>query len=198
MKTFKTHQLWIYYLTVSWLISTFEHNYFTLHVYTHGLTFIGLPISDITTFLMVIALDLSIFWSVMFIPTARAWNIPIRGAQTILTVSTVISILLNVRYMITASPSNDWFDILIAISIGILIPMFVVIFGWIEGNISLNENFVNGNYLINKKKRNDITTSGVKKYFNDNPRASLREAADFFNTSPTTILNRMKENNGKD
>lgn len=206
MKTFKTHQLWIYYLTVSWLFATFEHNYYTLHVYTHNVTLMGMPISGITTFLMVLALDLSIFWSVMFIPTARIWNIPIRGAQAVLTVSTIISVLLNVRYMITASPTKDWFDIMIAVTIGILVPTFVVIFGWIEGNVALNKEFVNnetedvlsrvngnGNGNGNYKKRKDVTTEAVVEYFKNNKEASLREAADHFETSTTTILNRLKE-----
>jgi len=186
MDTLRSHRVWINYLTGSWLIATFEHNYFTLHSYTHNLVIGGIPISGITALLMVLALDLSIFWSVMFIPTARKFDISIRGAQMILVVSTIISILLNVRYMITSSPSNSMFDMGVAIVVGILIPLFVVIFGWIEGNIMITNKdsyAINGSYSEKSQSKQDgieITKKDVDTYFKKNPRASIRDAAKHF------------------
>jgi len=181
---------WMYGLTTAWLIATFEHNYFTLSKFSHGMQIFNLPISEISAFLIVLALDLSIFYSVKAIPQTKIMSVSIRGHQSILFISTAISILLNIRYMYTAAPSTGWFDITVAISIGLLIPIFVVIFGWIEGNVAIKrlEYISNSNGV-----QRAVETEDVVNFFNSNSNASMRDAAKHFNVSVTTIQNRIKE-----
>jgi len=133
----RSHHYWISGLTAAWLIATFEHNYFTLSKYSHNIMMGNTNITTITNILLVIALDMSVFWAVKFIPQAKIWKISVRGAQSVLILSTLFSILLNIRYMITASPSQDFFDIMVAVVTGMIIPSYVAIFGWITGNISV-------------------------------------------------------------
>ena len=191
MDEFKTHKIWIYYLTALWLIATFEHNYFTLHSYTHNIYIYGIPISGITAFLLVVALDLSIFWSVMFLPSAKKYSIQMGGPKLILTISTIISILLNVRYMVTSSPSQSYFDIGVGVIVGILVPTFVVIFGWIEGNL-----MVVGKETIaieTKQTQKQNNKKEIKKYLKDHPRSSLLEVAKHFGIEAHDVAKIMEE-----
>lgn len=182
---FRYHHYWIYFLTTSWLISTFEHNYFTLSKYTHDVFMFSLPISDITAFLLVLAIDLSIFWSVLFIPYANMRQIGTRGSQVVLSVSTVISILLNVRYMWTASPSDGWFDVSIAIIIGTLVPLYVVIFGWIEGSMTVNE--YEFGFSGNGNGNGKVTTEEVINTLRQHPKESVQQIADRLSVSRQTV-----------
>lgn len=195
IKAFKFHQGWIYFLTTAWLIATFEHNYFTLSKYSHDAMLLDwIPISDISAFLIVLALDLSIFWSIMFIPQAKIWNVSLMGARITLIVSTLISILLNVRYMWTASPSPEWFDIMIGVLIGVLIPIYVVIFGWIAGNVATIQSS-NIDKKINRATNNGrvLEVDELISWMRDNPKASQRDASKHFNVSLSTIQNRLRE-----
>lgn len=194
-KLYKQHQWWILGLTTMWLISTFEHNYFTLSKYTHPVEIMNFSISGISVFLMVLALDLSIFWSVMFIPQAKISDIPIKATQWILTIATIISILLNVRYMYTASLLFDdpnWFDYAIGIFVGTLVPIFVVIFGWIEGNVAVKqmETFKSNISITNG---DSISLEDVERILIKNPGASGYEIARILQAPASTVYKRIQQ-----
>jgi len=204
-KMYQRHQGWIFWLTGSWLIATFEHNYFTLSNYSLGKiwTIFGtaFPISDISAFLMVLALDLSLFWSISFIPAARRWDVRMIGVYIVLFVSTIISIILNVKYMIQASPSPGIGDILIGAVIGALIPVFVILFGYIEGHVVDSQYKKGTDNILNHKVKNEegdgndkkVTSQQVFEAMKQNPRLTRRQLANMFNVSPTTIQNRINE-----
>ena len=193
-KVFKYNQSWIFWLTVGWLIATFEHNYYTIANYSLGKIWnifgTAIPISDISAFIIVVVLDLSMFFSIQFIPTGKRWDIKMIGVTTVLIVSTSISILLNVRYMIEASPSDTWFDLSIGIIIGVLIPLFVVLFGYIEGHVVdsqfseegkieevpvLVDGKVTSKMIAEARKKNpSLTRSDLAKMFSM-PRSEIKE-----------------------
>ena len=138
-KLYQRNQNWIILLVGFWLFATLEHSYLTLSQYSLHKTFnlFGsmIPYSDISAFLLVLALDLSMFWSISFLPFAKKRTIKLFSIYSLLAVSTIISIFLNVKYMILSSPSPSFGDLALGAVVGGLIPLFVVIFGYIQGAV---------------------------------------------------------------
>ncbi len=184
-KLYKRHQGWIFWLTGMWLLATFEHNYYTLGDYSlHKVwTIFGtdIPISDISTFLMVMALELTLFWSVSFIPTGKRWSIKLTYIYIIQFVSTFISMVLNIKYMIEASPTPTVMDYTIGAVVGGLIPVFVILFGYVEGHV-----FDTRIEMATGKK---VTRETLKKVMVENPGLTRRKMAEKLGVSATTIQN---------
>jgi len=134
-----THQNWVFWLTGGWLFVTFEHIYHTLSQYSMGTIWVisgtEIPISDIMVFALVILLEVTLFWSVMFIPASTRLKVKKYIMYTIQGIGIIISMFLNVKYMVMASPTNGTMDVAIGAIIGGLIPIFVVLFGYVEGQL---------------------------------------------------------------
>lgn len=194
-KSFKTHKVWIYMLTIAWLIATFEHNAFTLSKFTHNVYYAGIPVSDISAILVVLALDLSIFWSVFFMPQAKRWDMPVGFVKSILVISTLVSIMLNIRYMVTAIPTDNIFDLITAVIIGTLIPTFVVIYGWLEGNIAIVEKDIMSEVITtavdNVQSNKKFTDEELENALINNPGAKPTELAGILGVSRQTIHKRL-------
>jgi len=138
-RVFRTHQDFVFWLTAGWLLVTFEHIYYTLSQYSlhtvWDISGMPIPISDITIFALVILLEVTLFWSVMFIPAAKILKVRKFVMYTIQGIGITISMFLNIKYMVMASPTDSNIDIAIGAIIGGLIPIFVVLFGYVEGQL---------------------------------------------------------------
>lgn len=134
-----THQNWVFWLTGGWLFVTFEHIYHTLSQYSMGTIWMisgtEIPISDIMVFALVILLEVTLFWSVMFIPASTRLKVKKYIMYAIQGIGIAISMFLNIKYMIMASPTTGTMDVAIGAVIGGLIPIFVVLFGYVEGQL---------------------------------------------------------------
>lgn len=184
-KLYKRHQNWIFWLTGGWLLATFQHNYSTLSNYSlHetlnlGWLFTGLtlPIADISNFVLVVVLELTLFWSISFIPAGKRWNIKTLVIYMAMIVSTAISIFLNVKYMVAASPTESVVDVGIGAIVGGLIPIFVVIFGYVEGNV------VESRMGQVNSRAGNATVEMVEDALNKDPHLTQRKAAERFGVS---------------
>ncbi|MHA1952477.1 MAG: winged helix-turn-helix transcriptional regulator [Candidatus Heimdallarchaeaceae archaeon] len=201
-KIYKRHQNWIFWLTGGWLLATFQHNYATLSKYNLGETLdlgwlfanLLLPIADISNFVMVLVLELTLFFSIYFISTGKRWGIKTTVIYMAMIVSTVISIFLNVKYMVAASPSDSIVDISIGAVIGVLIPVMVVIFGYIEGNV------VESRMAAPTIRGGLVTDDMVRAALKENPRLTQRQAAERFGISlgkMNSIYRRIESTRGE-
>ena len=103
-----SQKYWLNILPILFLIATFEHCYSILSLYNGGLIF---PV--ITSVLLVLAIDTSIYFSMQYIE--------LLPARIILFMSGTISVVLNVKYMLDWKPPGI-FGFIIAITVGTLIP----------------------------------------------------------------------------
>jgi len=169
---------WTIVLTIGWLVTTYEHNFYTLQKFTNHFTIElinwnmdWLTISSAA--LLVATLDLSIFFGVILIPYFKQWNLSITPVKWVLSSSTIISVALNIKYMFDAAMNqkmegNQVFNFITAFIIGLLIPLMVVFFGWIEGNVMSHMKKIeeqNKNNKDDKLKENnqisELTTSNL-------------------------------------
>jgi len=185
-KLYRKHQQWIFWLTGGWLLATFQHNYATLSKYNQGefldlgwiSTGLALPIADISNFIMVVVLELSLFWSISFIPAGKRWNIKTIVIYMVMIVSTAISVFLNVKYMVAASPSPSAVDVGIGAVIGGLIPIMVVLFGYVQGNV------IDSRMSQTPSRANGgVTVEQVKAALDKDPYLTQRDAAARFGVS---------------
>ena len=168
------------------MLATFQHNYSTLSKYNLGETLnlgwisagLTLPIADISNFVMVVVLELTLFFSVSFIPAAKRWNIKAIVIYMAMIVSTAISIFLNVKYMVAASPTDSIIDVGIGAIVGGLIPTFVVIFGYIQGHV------VNSRMSQSYSRANgSVTVEQVRAAVDKDPYITQRQLAARFGVS---------------
>ena len=184
-KLFNKHQNWIFWLTFGWLLGTFQHNYAALSKYTLGETLdlgwivagLELPIAAIGIFVIVLVLEAGLFWSIMFIPAGKNWNVKPSVMYMILSTSTAISMFLNIKYMVEASPSSSVMDIGIGAAVGGLIPLMVVMLGYVEGNI------VTSRMQKTTPPSADVTVEMVREALHKNPGMTQRAAAARFGVS---------------
>jgi hypothetical protein len=195
-KIYQYHQNWIFFLTGAWLIATFEHNYYTLSSYSLNKIWsvfgYKIPISDVGTFLLVLALELTLFWSISFIPSGKRWGINMKFIYVIQFVSTSISVLLNIKYMVEASPTPSFMDIGIGAIVGGLIPVFVILFGYIEGHVY--DTRVDAGVFKTSQK---VTKESIKEAISQNPNLTQRQLAKMFDVSAATINAKIREIQGE-
>jgi len=212
-----THQNWVFWLTGGWLFVTFEHIYHTLSQYSMGTIWMisgtEIPISDIMVFALVILLEVTLFWSVMFIPASTRLKVKKYIMYTIQGIGIIISMFLNVKYMVMASPTNGTMDVAIGAIIGGLIPIFVVLFGYVEGQLVDSQintpTEVEDDTLAKEIKKfeegkfntKDLTDEENPKEFPDyvaqfkknNPHFSIREIAEHFKISQDEVQKYLDE-----
>ena len=163
-------KIWLTILPLLFLLATFEHSYSILSLYSKGLM---LPF--VTTTLLVIAIDSSIYFSMQ--------HIQLLPAKIILTLAATISITLNVKYMIDWKPPGI-FALIIGITVGFLIPAMLGLFGWLEKEIRESIPAANSNgHLM------EVVKFHIEKY----PEMSNREIASLIGCSHTTV---RKHRNG--
>ncbi|MCB0284633.1 MAG: hypothetical protein KDF60_18770 [Calditrichaeota bacterium] len=160
----KNNSIWLKILPILFLFATFEHCYYILNLYNGGLI---LPV--LTTMLLVLAINASIYFSMKYFE--------ILPARIILSMSGTISVSLNVKYMLDWKPDGI-FGLVIAVTVGILIPVMLSMFGWLEGEIK--------NSVSNGKSENALE-SIVKFHVEKNPELSNRALAELVGCSHTTI-----------
>jgi hypothetical protein len=93
--------------------------------------------------------------------------------------SGTISVALNVKYMLDWKPDGN-FGLIIAITVGILIPLMLSMFGWLEKSIREN---------VSTKVTNGKLENLVKFHVEKYPDLSNREIANVIGCSHTTIRN---------
>lgn len=156
--------IWLKILPILFLVATFEHCYAILSHFDGGLNF---PV--VTTVLLVLAIDISIYFSMRWIR--------LLPARIILLLSGIISVALNVKYMLDWKPGGT-FALIIAVIVGILVPLMLCLFGWLVQ--SLEQEIPNwkqeGNHAA-------IINFHLEKY----PDKSNREIAEMVGCSHTTI-----------
>jgi hypothetical protein len=91
--------------------------------------------------------------------------------------SGTISVALNVKYMFDWKPDGN-FGLIIAITVGILIPLMLSMFGWLEKSIRENVSI-----KVTNGKLENLVKFHVEKY----PDLSNREIANVIGCSHTTI-----------
>ena len=163
-------KIWLTILPLLFLLATFEHCYSILSLYSSGLM---LPF--VTTTLLVLAIDSSIYFSMQ--------HIGLLPAKIILTLAAAISITLNVKYMIDWKPPGI-FALIIGITVGFLIPSMLGLFGWLEKEIREN---------ITSVPSNGHLKEVVKFHLERYPEMSNREIAGLIGCSHTTV---RKHRNG--
>ena len=157
-------KLWLKILPLLFLTATFEHCYYILSLYNGGLI---LP--TLTTTLLVLASDSSIYFSMQYIN--------LLPARIILAMSGTISVTLNVKYMLDWKPSGI-FGLIIAITVGILIPLMLCLFGWLDKAIRESSVSVDNNgYLPH------VVKFHLEKY----PEMSNRAISNLVGCSHTTV-----------
>ncbi|KAA3609704.1 MAG: hypothetical protein D8M58_21675 [Calditrichaeota bacterium] len=164
---------WLKILPILFLVATFEHCYSILNLYNGGLIF---PV--ITTILLVLAIDTSIYFSMQYFE--------LLPARIILIMSGTTSVALNVKYMLDWKPDGN-FGLIIAITVGILIPLMLSMFGWLEKSIHENMSITPAN-----GKLENLVKFHVEKY----PDLSNREIANVIGCSHTTIRKYRTETYG--
>lgn len=203
---------WIILLTVIFLVTTYEHLYFSLQVFNHGLIYLGVPWSTMTNIAMVAGIDLTIFFGVRSIPKKKTEDASIVPMASVIVLMTIISILLNVRYMITV-PGVAFgfnFDTIIGMTIGIVIPITIIVFAWDEGQTSrkhqkqkrINEDIKVDDAKMRRveealrRKFNKVSEADILKYAENNPNKSQRQIAEALNTSQSKV-SRVLNGNGR-
>jgi len=134
----------------------------------------------VTTTLLVIAIDSSIYFSMQ--------HIQLLTAKIILTLAATISITLNVKYMIDWKPPGI-FALIIGITVGFLIPAMLGLFGWLEKEIRENASGFNENGHLRT-----LIDFHLQKY----PRKSNREIAKLIGCSHTTVRKYRQTNQKED
>ena len=165
-----SRKIWLTILPLLFLLATFEHCYSILSLYSSGLM---LPF--VTTTLLVLAIDSSIYFSMQ--------HIQLLPAKIILILAAAISITLNVKYMIDWKPPGI-FALIIGITVGFLIPSMLGLFGWLEKEIRESVPVENSNGHL---------TEVVKFHLDKYPEMSNREIASLIGCSHTTV---RKHRNG--
>jgi glycerol-3-phosphate acyltransferase PlsY len=112
---------WVRVLPLLYLLATFGHCYETFELYNGGLNF-----PKVTTVLLVLAIDSSIYFSMQVIELV--------SARTILILSGIVSVTLNVKYMADWKPDGT-FWLIIGVVSGILIPLMLCLFGWLAKEV---------------------------------------------------------------
>lgn len=161
---------WIKILPILFLAATFEHCYSILSLFKGGLYF-----SSLTPILLVLAIDLSIYFSMLYFE--------LLPARIILVLSGIVSILLNTKYMIQWKPPGT-FALLIAVLVGILIPFMLCLFGWLEKALSES---LSGDAAGRNLKA--VVEFHLWKY----PEKSNRQIAGIIGCSHTTVRKYRKE-----
>jgi len=202
---------WIIFLTIIFLITTYEHLYFSLQMFNHHLVFLNIPWSTIANVIMVAGIDLSIFFGVRSIPGRREESASILPIVTIIIFMTIISVLLNVRYMITV-PELIFglnFDTIVGIVVGVVIPVTIIVFAWDEGQRSRRviqkkkkekEAEIDDDKLerVGQKLRQKFGTMGdidIQKYKEKYPNKSQREIANELNVSQSKVSRALNGGN---
>ena len=162
---------WLAALPLLFLLATFEHCYETLALYDGGLT---LP--AVTTTLLVLAIDSSIYFSMQVIE--------LLPARIILALSGLISVTLNVKYMLDWRPEG-LFGTVIAVLVGILIPLMLCLLGWLTKAVQQEA-----------KPEPMPLREAIAFYTTRFPEKSNKEIADLFGTSPSTVKRARIPTNG--
>lgn len=164
------HRYWLRILPLLFLAATFEHCYSILTLYRGGLNF---PV--LTTVLLVLAIDTSIYYCMQLIE--------LLPARIILVLSGLVSVSLNVKYMLDWKPPGS-FGLIIAVTVGILVPLMLCLFGWLEKALTERDSTpeTNGNLKA-------VIQFHLKKY----GEKSNRELAELIGCSHTTIRRYRKE-----
>jgi hypothetical protein len=159
-----SRKIWLTVLPLLFLLATFEHSYSILSLYSTGLL---LPF--MTTTLLVLAIDASIYFSMQ--------QIHLLPAKIILTLAATISITLNIKYMVDWKPPGT-FALIIGITVGFLIPAMLGLFGWLEKEIRESVNSPSSNGQLK-----EVVKFHIEKY----PDMSSREIAGLIGCSHTTV-----------
>lgn len=117
-----SQKYWLKIFPILFLVATFEHCFSILTLFNGGL---NMPV--FTTVLLALANDCSIYVYMQYID--------LLPARIILIMSGTISVTLNVKYMLDWKPPGT-FGLLIAVTVGILIPMMLCLFGWLNQSIN--------------------------------------------------------------
>lgn len=157
---------WYRILPLLYLLATFEHCYKTFELYNGGLNF---PV--ITTILLVLAIDSSIYFSMQVFHLVPA--------RIILVLAGLISVTLNVKYMVDWKPAGT-FGLIIGIVSGILIPLMLCLFGWLAKEVNQQGATSGTNGTLSLK---DV----IRYYSARFPDKKDREIARIFGTNHTTV-----------
>ena len=160
------HKYWLKTLPVLFLAATFEHCYSILSLYNSGLIF-----PAFTTILLVLAIDSSIYFSMLVID--------LLPAKIILIMSGTISVALNIHYMIQHAPDGT-FNFIVAVTVGFLVPGMLSLLGWLAKEVKDKHPDGDSNGKVNLK---DVVLFYISRF----PDKSDREIADLFGTSHTTV-----------
>jgi len=123
---------WLRFLPILYIIATFEHSFTALHQYNAHLVVFGVDISTISNIMLVLGIDLPMYFAIQYIVYAQRLNLPIRTAVTILVTLGLVSAALNIHYMLIYSPGGYFADI-VGVLVGALIPLMLVLFGLLRG-----------------------------------------------------------------
>jgi gas vesicle protein len=126
------------FLTIVFLIATYEHCYFTLSGYSHNLMLWSLNWSVIANILLVAGVDFAIFFGVKNIPGKKSIGVTLTPTYLIVGLMTIVSVLLNVKYMILVDTVViGWnFETIIGVLVGLIIPTAVILLAIDEGQTS--------------------------------------------------------------
>lgn len=129
----------------------------------------------LTTVLLVLAIDTSIYYCMQLIE--------LLPARIILILSGLVSVSLNVKYMLDWKPPGN-FGLVIAVTVGILVPLMLCLFGWLEKALTERDSTpeTNGNLKA-------VIQFHLKKY----REKSNRELAELIGCSHTTIRRYRRE-----
>jgi len=128
------NSFWLKLLPLFYIMATFEHNFATLRHFDARLILFGVNLSTLSNVMLVLALDLSIYYSVQYTVYAQRLGVRSTSAKLILILSSIVSVALNVYYMIIYAP-DGLFPRVIGTVVGVLIPSMLVLFGWLTGTV---------------------------------------------------------------
>jgi len=199
---------WSWFLTIVFLAATYEHLYKTLGLFSANLVWLGINWSIITNALLVLGIDLTTFFGVRSIANLKRNSYPVRHLILLISVMTIISIMLNVKYMLDVSPSPfGWnFETVIAVTVGAMIPFTIIIFAWHDGVLATYQpkpiesvvEKIDEDKLsrIEKKLRDKFLKDKIQQLIRENPNISQREIAEKFGITQSKV-SRLLNGNGQ-
>ncbi|MGD9697461.1 hypothetical protein [Acinetobacter sp.] len=132
-------RIWTLVLSFFFIAATFEHNFSILRQYSSELMVYGINVAMWSKVVLVAGVDLSIFFAISYIIIGRGQR-NIMPAQIILISTGLVSVSLNVYYMLLYAPADGGaFAQVIGVIIGVLIPSMVTMFGWMEGDLQTSK-----------------------------------------------------------
>jgi hypothetical protein len=126
-------RIWTVIMAVFFLVATFEHNFSTLRMYSSGLVIKGFPLATWSKVVLVAGIDLMMYFSISYVVIGRRTGANVVPAQWMLALSGIVSAGLNLFYMLTYSPGGILADLIGGV-VGVLIPVMIVLLGWVEGD----------------------------------------------------------------